>query len=163
MQKRLIDIRWNWVVAATCLGLLAWFRASDGRLAPAALLAAAATGAAVLAVRSHRPGVREPVETRTRKEGQRPDAGQIERTLTWHRAHSRAWLATVLFCWATAMLGVVVFAPLALVGAAAAVYALARYRRARTYVRTLTAVLHQMRGGVPHDGHPAGESLVTNT
>ncbi len=144
--KKLTQFRWNWIIAAACLVLLAWFRTVDGHLVPAVLLGVAAAGAALVAVTTSPPTGRRDAATHTHGKEARPhpSPSQVERTLTWYRARSRVWLVTVILGWAAAILGVVIFPPLAVVAAAAAAYAVVRYRRVRAYARTLALVLPKL-------------------
>lgn len=136
-------IRWNWVIASTCLGLLAWFRADDGRLVGAILVAAAAIGAACMALTSRR--LTQPQTTTHRQETTPyPDPDRVERTLHWYRTRRGVWLTIAAAGWVAAILGVFLFPPLSLVAAAVAACAVVRYRRVHAHTRTLAAILPKL-------------------
>lgn len=141
-------VRWNWVVAAVCLGLIAWFRASDGSRLAATIFATLAVAAGLLAL-SPRPTRRRTSPRATAAGPERPTRTEVERTLEAYGSRTRSWLVITIVGWAVAVAGIFVFPPLALVAAAASAYGILRYRRYKTDCETLYRALDREKSRRP--------------
>lgn len=133
-------VRWNWVVAAVCLGLIAWFRASDGGRLAATVFATLAVAAGLLAL-SPRPTGRRTSPQGAAAGPERPTRTDVERTLEAYGSRTRSWLIITIVGWGVAVTGIFIFPPLALVAAAASAFGTLRYRRYKKDCGTLSRAL----------------------
>ncbi|MDP8978370.1 MAG: hypothetical protein M3N17_07310 [Actinomycetota bacterium] len=130
-------MRYNYLVAAACFGLLASFRSADGDSGWAALFAVLAVGNLVLAFRG-RPEGPPPGRPADRPS---PTRAELHRSLQAQESSRRSWLVIALCGWALAVVGLFLFVPMGLVVAGLAVYSSLRHRRASRSVAALRRAL----------------------
>ncbi|MBW3602165.1 MAG: hypothetical protein KY434_05635 [Actinobacteria bacterium] len=130
-------MRYNYLLAAACFGLLASFRSADGDAGWAGLFAALAVGNLFLAVRGRPEGAGRGRPA----DGPGPTRAELHRSLRAQESGSRSWLVIALSGWALAVAGLFLFAPMGLVVGGLAAYSSLRYRRARRSAAALRRAL----------------------